>query len=254
MTRTHQKYIRIYSDGYDISGTSRQVGVCGVEYDAQNDEGVTDGVKNILIGRGTVKCGPINSFLSPSATIGVHELMSPGYGTRNIMIPVGALAVPAVGNPCFAWEFEQASYIVDQGSGFVAVNAILANTSYAGPLNYSNPWGLLLHAYGIETAANVAIGTIDNGAASAAGGVFAYQIFSSNGTVTASMDDSATNANNAAFSAVSGATSGSVDASATPKSGFIQLSKTAAVQRYLRFQVAFGTATTVTFATSFTRG
>jgi len=254
MTRTHQKYVRAYINGYDVSGQARQVGTCGAEFDAPMDAALSDEAMNTLLGRASIMCGPINSFLAPSAATGVWELLNPGTGTRNVMIPIGTLAEPAIGDNVFAWTFEQSSVQMEDNDGFVPFNATLPATSYAGSLNYSKPWGLLVHAKTARTAANTAVGTIDNAASSALGGIFVYQLFSSDGTVTLSIDDSATNANNAAFSALSGATSGSIDASVTPKSGFVQLSTTATVRRYLRWQIALGTATTCTFAIAFIRG
>jgi hypothetical protein len=40
---------------------------------------------------------------------------------------------------------------------------------------------------------------------------------------------------------------------ATPKFGIIELAKTATVGRYLRWQIALGTASSVTFALAFMR-
>lgn len=57
-----------------------------------------------------------------------------------------------------------------------------------------------------------------------------------------------------AFAALSGATSGSIDASVTPVSGMVALGVTAAVRRYTRWQLAFGTATTATFVCGLIRG
>jgi hypothetical protein len=136
----------------------------------------------------------------------------------------------------------------------VAVNIPFLNADYSAVKGYHNPFGLLVHANSAATAANTAVATIDNGAASALGGIFVYQLLSSDGTVTLSIDDAAANTGNADFAALSGATSGSIDASSAPVSGMVALATDAAVRRYIRWQAAFGTATTATFALAFIRG
>jgi hypothetical protein len=165
---------------------------------------------------------------------------------------MGANAAPVVGCPVFAHKFAQSEYKAN-GEGIIGVNVNFANAAYSGPTNYP-PFGLLLHASGAETAANTGLATIDNGAESTAGGVFAYQLLSSDGTCTLSVDDAEANTVNGDFSALSGATSGSITAAVSPKSGFIQLATTATVRRYLRFQFAKGTCNTATFVTAFIRG
>lgn len=248
MTRTHNKHIRVYMDGVDLSGYSRTVGTLGWMFDSEPDAAITDSVKNILMGRGDISAGPINAFLD-NDTAGLFVLAGSGTatkGTRDVMIPIGANAAPAQGDPFFAWEFEQTSYMLEQGAGFVGVNVPMGGASFDSSLTYKKPWGVMLHAKAAETAVNTAVG-VDGGASSALGGIFVYHIFSSNGTVTIKAQDAATNTN-PSFSDLSGATSGSVDATSAPKHGMIALSTTATVRQYTRWQLVFGTATTVTFA------
>ena len=253
MTRTNEQYQRVYVNGYDLSGDARKLGNYGFKTDFPVDAAYSDAVKNGVLGRTQVTMGGINAFLSPSAATGTHELFKGGGVITDLMIAIGVLGIPAVGCPVFAWRFGQTEYSAE-GKDLVGVNINFADSAFSAPLGYNLPFGLLTHAKSAETGANTAVGVINNGASSALGGVFVYQAFSSNGTFTLSLDDSATNANNAAFAALSGATSGSIDASSTPKSGFIQLSNTATVRQYLRWQLALGTATTVTFACAFLRG
>jgi hypothetical protein len=253
MTRTNPKWIRIYANGYDIGGAVNKIGTVGMTMDAPKGAALTDNILNTVLGQSSIQCGPLNAFLQAGAT-DIHERMKTGAGTYDILIPFGILGEPAVGNPIFAAKMENGEYTADGSEGIVGVNISFPGASYACPKGYESPFGLLVHAKSAETAANTAIGTIDNGAASAKGGIFVYQLFSSDGTVTLSIDDSATNLNNAAFAALSGATSGSIDASLAPKSGMIALAPTAAVRQYLRWQLALGTANTATFALAFIRG
>lgn len=254
--RLNPKFTRVYINGYDVSGTARNIGTVGVNVDAPLETAYSDNVKNTVLGQGQIKCGPVNAFLSPVAagSVGLHELLKAGTKTSTIMVAMGTIGEPAVGEPAFGWTMEESEYN-STSDGIIGVNVAFPDASYlAGVNSYVNPFGLIVHPKGAETAANAAVGTINNLASSALGGIFFYQLFSSDGTVTLSIDDSATNANNAAFAALSGATSGSIDASVTPKFGMVALSPTATVRQYLRWQIAKGTATTATFALGFIRG
>jgi hypothetical protein len=254
MTRTHQKHCRVYTDGVDLSGYARQIGALGWMFGAEPDAALTDEVKNMIIGQGEITAAPINAFLDNDAA-GLFALAGTGandHGTRNLMVAIGANAAPVAGNPVFAWKFEQIGFPVEQGSGFVAASLNLGGASYASTLTYKTPWGVLLQPKAVITAVNTATGIDDNGGASALGGIFVYHIFSSNGTVTVTAQDAATNLN-ASFSAITGATSGSVDATSAPKHGMIALGTTSAVRQFLRPQIAFGTATTCTYVSAFIR-
>jgi len=251
MTRTHNKHLRAYVDGVDLSGYSRQVGALAWTFGAEPDASFTDESKNIVMGQCDIQAGTLNAFLDSDAA-GLYTLGSSGNGTRNLMVAIGANAAPAQGDHVFAWKFEQTSYAVEQGSGFVSATVPFGGASYASTLTYKRPWGRLLHAKGAETEVNAATGIDDIGASSALGGIFVYHLFSSDGTVTLKVQDAATNADGS-FADLSGATSGSIDATSAPLHGMIALGTTATVRRYLRWQLAFGTATGATFACAFIR-
>jgi len=253
MTRRNPKFTKIYVNGYEISCQASNIGTVGFSQDAPMVAAYCEDVLNTVLGQSTIQCGPINAFLSPGATTGIHEVFDAGNEAVDVMIAFGSLAVPAVGDAVFAWKMRQGGYTAD-GDGVVAVNIPFLNADYSTVKGYHSPFGKLVHAKSAETGANTAVATIDNGAASALGGIFVYQLFSSNGTVTLSIDDAAANTGNADFAALSGATSGVIDASTTPKSGMVALAATAAVRRYIRWQLAFGTANTATFALAFIRG
>lgn len=252
MTRTHQKHVRAYVDGLDMSGYSRQVGALSWMFAAEPDASFTDGSKNILIGQPEINAGTLNTFLDNTAAVSPHVNLNTGTGTRNVMVAIGANAAPVAGDPVFAWKFEQSAYSVEQGSGFVTVSIPIGAASYASTLTYSKPWGVLLAPMAARTAASTATGIDDNGAASSLGGIFVYHASSSDGTFTLTAEEADTNLN-ASFAAITDATSGAITAEVTPQSGMIALSATAAIKRYLRFQLALGTATTVTFTSAFIR-
>jgi hypothetical protein len=73
-----------------------------------------------------------------------------------------------------------------------------------------------------------------------------------NGTVTLKAQEADTNSDGD-FGDITDATSGSITAAVSPKSGMIALDADASIKRYLRWQLAFGTANTATFACAFIR-
>lgn len=208
------------------------------------------------------------SFFSPSGgftgtvdNVSVKEYvtsLAADYGTRNTMIAIGANAAPAAGDNVFAWTFEQTANSIEQGAGFVALSIPFGGASFASPLAYKKPWGKLLYAKTTRTSVqgvNTGVGIDDIGVTSTTlGGVFVYHLISSNGTVTLSAQDAAVN-NDGGFadSGIAAATSGSILATVCGKSGMIALATNATVRRYLRWQIAFGTATTCVFSVAFIR-
>lgn len=247
--RTVLKNSRFYMDGYDFSGYSRQFGPLSWTFATDEQAALTDNVKNSLLGHATITPTVLNAFLDNTATSGLHVIANAANAARTVMIPIGIRAEPAAGDPVFCGIYEQTDYMMEGGETvFATIN--FGNWDAANRISYQKPWGRLLHAKGAETGANSATGGVDNGAASTAGGYFVYQVFSGNGTATLSVDDSA---DDSSYSALSGATSGSIDCSSV-KYGIVALGTTATVKRYLRWQLALGTATTVTFATAFVRG
>lgn len=251
MTRTNSKHTRIYVDGYDMSGHARSVGQLAWTYAATPAAAFTDAVRNVLIGQATISAGPINAMFDNTATTGFHTVLAAQPATpRVVTVAIGANAAPAQGNPVWCWKMEQSGYQSEQGDGFVVSN--LATMPAAIGSGYSQPWGVLLHASGAETGANTAVGIDDFGAATSEGGIFFYHLLSSNGTVTLTAEDAATNTN-PNFLPITGATSGLITAAVTPQSGFVLLTEGADVRQYLRWQLAFGGASTATFVAGIIR-
>lgn len=251
MARTNLKHARIYVGGYDLSGYVRSPGSMEWSFGVGPDAALTDEVMNIVMGRPTINAGPFNSFLDNTVG-GEHEIFNAGGLNNYVFITCGRNAAPANGDPVFAAYLTQTGYTVESGDGFVAANMTNGGISALADMTYSTPWGWLLHAKGAETAVNTATGIDDYGASTAKGGLFAWQLFSSNGTVTLKTQHASTNSNGS-FSDLTGATSGAITAASTPTAGMIGISATATVNRYLRWQLVFGTATTATFAVAFIR-
>jgi hypothetical protein len=167
------------------------------------------------------------------------------------MVAQGIRDAPAQGDPAFCGTFEQLNYMADPGAGMIAANLQFGGYDVTQLINYSKPWGVLLRPLTATTAVNSAIGVDDNGAATSAGGWMMYQVTAGNGTATLKVQDAATNLDGS-FADLSGATSGSVTCAAG-LSGVVAIGITATVRRYLRWQIVFGTATSVTFALAFIR-
>jgi hypothetical protein len=248
--RTVLKHSRVYIDGYDITGQSRSFGPLVWTYDETDQTCIPDAVKGVLVNQAVTGIGTLNGAMDNTALTGLHVLQSGGAGAiHTLMLLLGIQAAPAAGDPVYIFQGNMVSYQYEApyvNMAFGMPSSV--NTSLA----YTKPWGVLLHANGAETAVNTSTGVDDLGAVSSAyGGYLCYQVFAGNGTATIKVQDAATNSNGS-FADLSGATSGSIDC-ATPKYGIVAIGTTATVRRYLRWQIALGTATTVTFALAFVR-
>lgn len=250
--RTIKRWMRAYVDGVDLSGDARTAGPLEWDYSGNQAAAFSDAVQGTLPMQPNLTPTTIQAFLD-NTTLHVHDLFEDGAGLfRNVMIPIGIRAAPAAGDPFYAGEFEQLSYKAEEGDGFMIVSMNFSPSSRRSVLYYEQPWGVMLHAKNAETAVNTAVGIDDNGASSALGGVMVYQLFSSNGTVALKGEHAATNLD-ASFAQITGATTGNINASVTPVGGFIPIAKGTTINRYLRWQLTFGTATTATFALGFIR-
>ena len=250
--RTLNKFSRVYIDGYDMSGYTRNIGELDWSYAEVEGVAITDPVVGMLLGRATINPGTLNGNFDNTATVGLHVIANGAGVIRDLMIPIGIRAAPAAGDPVWCSQNEQTTYkavINDTEQVGVTIN-FSPWSSRSQTLAYDKPWGKLLHANGAETAVNAGTSDHDYGAQTTKGGYMMYQAFSSNGTVTIKVQDAATDSNPSFGDLVS---SGVIDPSAAPVSAIVPLSVTATVERYTRWQIVLGTATTVTFALAFVR-
>ena len=249
--RTVQKHARIYIDGYDMSGYTRSVPSLSTTFEEVIGSALSDEIKNGLPGQAMISPGTLNAFLDNTATSGLHAILNAGTGTRTIMVAIGDRAAPAEGDPVFAGQFEQLSYVAS-GEDFINATVDMGGWSdVASTKLYDKAWGTLLHESNAETAANTANSGLSSysAASTTKGGFLVYQVLSGNGTATISVDDSA---DNSIWLALSGATTGELDCSSV-KHGLVALATTATVRRYLRWQISLNTATTVSFVLAFIR-
>ena len=250
--RTVNRWTRIYHDGYDISGMSRSIGMAGMLYDMADLTTLNDSVKGYLRRVGHVNAETVNAVLDNTAVTGLHTVGLTAGAKRTLLIAAGIRAEPAAGDPCFGGQFTQGAYQLSDDGGAVA--ATLPYGGWATDATFSHnyrPFGILTHAKGAETAVNTAIGLDDEGAATAQGGYMTYQVLAGNGTATLKIQDAATNTD-PSFADIITVTTGSINC-AVVQHGIVAAT-VSAIRRYLRWQIVFGTATTVTFALGFTRG
>lgn len=244
--RTVNKFTRFYADGFDQSGFLLDVGSLSSVYAQVGGAHLSDEVKGFLPGQAENSIGPVNMMFDNSSD-GFHELEKDSVMAA--MAVIGIRSEPIVGDAAFAGDFLLLDYIASIGEE-VAATAVFAPSTLATTLLYDNPWGLLALEKSTKTAANSAVGTIDHEASTDFGGFACFQLFSSNGTATLKIQDADTNSDGSFGDLLS---SGVIDASATPVGSIVALGKTATVERYIRWQLTLGTATTVTMAMSFHR-
>jgi hypothetical protein len=195
MARTNKKYIRLYIDGYDMSGYTRDAGTLGEVSDAVEDAAVTDAVKNALVGQTTISCGPINAILDNDGVAypaGMFSTFGQAGTNHVVSVAIGTLNAPAIGDPVFSAALAETSFQVSEGTGFVSVNLGLDKAVPGSQTLYDDAFGYILHPFGTETGTNAANQTIEmGGSATALGGIFVYHLFKSvgGGTVVIKMQD-----------------------------------------------------------------
>ncbi len=251
--RTVARWARWYQDGYDLSGYARSIGELKWKFTEADLTTLADSVKGYLPGWCEMSPSSLDGNFDTTATSGLHAGASgPGAG-RVIMIPQGIMTEPAQGDWAYCGRYQQADYMTSESGGAMVASLAFEGWDASASIGYDTPWGQLLHAKGAETAANTAAGIESlTGAATAYGGYLVYQVFAGNGTATISVDKSTTTNINASFSALTGATSGELDFSSA-QAGIIALGKTTSIGRYIRWQLALNSATSVTFALAFVR-
>lgn len=247
-TRTHRKWSRVYSDGYDISGYVRNWGSLGAEFAAVGEPAVSDALHGFLPGRATPVLGSYTALLDNTSN-GLHDKFSGANEMVTASVAIGMGAVPASGDPVFAYDMEMTSYVASLGDD-IAINCNFSGSTRATTLIYPPLWGNVIHALGAETGANSTTSDHDHGAQTTLGGYMVYHLTTSNGTCTLKVQDASAD-NDGSYSDL--LSSGSIDASSTPAAAVVALGRTATVERYTRWQLALGTATTATFFISFHR-
>jgi hypothetical protein len=223
-----------------VSGQTRRVGTQSWNHEGVTGTALSDKVKNGTLGQADIQCGPLNAILDATVP-GLDGLKD--AGKKYIAIAYGQEAEPAIGDQMFAAYILTTGPTVEHADDFVSMNMPIAGA--APGATYDKPFGTVIHADATRTATNTAKPGVDNLAASLVGGVFVYHLFSSDGLVTLKLQDCATA--NGTYVDVVGATSGSIDATSSPKYGHVELSHTLTIKEYVRWQIVFDVGTTATF-------
>ena len=248
--RVRRRDLRVFIDGFDMSGYTRTIGPLACNFDEGMDEAVTLNVKQTVLGQAVVSAGTFNGMFDNTVTSGSHAVLSNAGVIRTVMAIQGIQAAPLANDPTFCGQFLQKDYYANADNAPIAITIPFDNTgSGSGNLYYASPWGVLLHPNGAETAANTAIG-LDQLAGTTKGGWLCYQVTAGNGTGALKVQHSTTTNSDGSFSDL--LSTGTIACSA-PAAGIVQLAPTVTVGQFVRFQIALGTATTVTFALSFHR-
>ena len=247
--RTVKRWSRIYADGYNLSSEVGSIGSLPWEYDFEAYAALDWEVKGGLPDQVNLGAGPVNGLFSQETGGTLQAVLTPG-ADRHVMVPIGFLAPPAMGDPVYCARLLETTGKLTPGTGLMTGSWEFA-PSILGDMKYTRPWGVLLNPLVNRTAVNAAAG-VDGLAATTAGGFMAYQVMSGAGagSVVLKVQDSA---NNADWLDLAGATI-SVASGAIPAAGHVQLGVTATVRRYLRWQLVFTGMTGVTFALAFVRG
>lgn len=250
--RTLARWTRFYLNGYDLSGDTRSLGPLAHAQEVEEMEALSWSVKGGLPGHNMVSIGTVNAILSMDGVDEIHDLFNSPGSDYPVMIPMGIRAEPAAGDPAFIAQLNQLSYTLDVATNSMTVSIETGGKPTTTALNHKKPWGVLLHAKAAATAVNDSTGIDDNGASSSYGGVMCYQCFFSDGTATIKVQHADTN-EDGSFADLTGATSGVVDFDSSSGAGIVQTATNLTVNRYLRWQIVLGTATTATFALAFVR-
>ena len=249
------RWSRIYIDGFDMSGYTRDLGPLAWTYQESEQKAISDEVSGVLLDKASISPGTLNGIFDNTATSGIHAALSSAGVMRDTLVAIGIQAEPAAGDPVFMGSFAHSGYTAAPAGADIALTCPFGKVSVIEGMDYDQPWGVLLHANSAVTEANTAVGIDDNGTATTKGGYLMYQILSvvGEGDVTIKVQDAATNSNGS-FADITGATSGEIAHTAVPCAGIIQLGTTATVRRFLRWQVVLDGITSVTFVLGFVRG
>jgi hypothetical protein len=252
-----EKWDRFYMDGLDLSGYFRKIGP--LSYDAAEvvEYAASDAVQGGLPGQAAVSPGTFNGIFDNTATVGLHAVASATTPVKRLVtVARGIRGEPVMGVPCFNCWANQLSYLSEEASGAAFVTMKFGNTDESTVIFAPQPWGVVLQAKGAVAALNASGTGVDDlippAITSVNGGYLVYHILSANGTATVKAQNSVDQVNGD-YVDIAGATSGVVDASGAPVFGIAATAAGVTVLRYLRPQIVFGTATTVTYFSAFVR-
>lgn len=249
--RTLNRWARTYIGGYDMSGYTRNIGPLTWSYPTPDLTVQSDAVRGGLPDTPEISPGTLNGVMDGDAA-GLFATYGAGGTGRILTAAFGIRTAPAQGDPVFCGRFGQLDYQGAEAGGAMYTTVPFGMADMATLQSYDKPWGTLLHANSAATAVNSATGVDDFGAATTYGGYMVYHVLAGNGTATIKVQHASTNSDGS-FADLGGCTTGVTDFSSVASGIVNTTAKTTTVNRYLRWQIVLGTATTVTFVLSFIR-
>ena len=245
--RTLPRWVRVYLDGYDVSHFLSGVGPLVWEYETAPISAWNDNVVGAVLDRAIVTPTRLEGIFDPGAS-GLHAIMAAAGSSFVLSVAVGTAAAPALGDPVFCGVFENTSYKADPSPGMLAAPADFGGADPAELTGYESPWGSLLLPKTFVDADPYLGGSIDNLAATQAGGFAVVHVFGGTGQSTITVEHSTNGSSWATL-----LTTGQVDPDPAPY--VLALDPTDEVRRRLRVaRFGGGGPTEVTMAVSFVRG
>ena len=252
--RTLSRWTKVYLNGYTAGAHAKSIGPLITQFEVTDDSALEDSVKGGLPSQVKFGVGTLNALDSAGAAL-FSDAFNPGT-SYNLMIPIGIRGTAAAGDPTYCGRFYMTGDMQEsEVGGFVYRTMPFGDWDVANLVDYQKAWGTLIHAYAAETGANSSGTGVDDNyleASTAFGGYMAYAIFAGNGTATIKVQHSVDEVDGN-YADLGGCTSGVLNC-VTSQGGIVKTTaKTTTVNRYLRWQLTLGTATTVTFALAFVR-
>jgi len=253
--RTTPRWIRVYGNGYNLSGYTRTIGPLTWTYDEAEGTCLSDAAKGYLPDGVLITPGTLNGVLDNTATSGLHALAKGANTVWDLMVSIGSRAVPTMGDPAFICKAIQNAYHAEGGGGFATVSIPFGAWDTNDPQTLNRvPWGILLNADTARTAANTSNGTDSGVITTDLGGYLAYQITAYGGTGTTLLKVQDCDTVGGTYTDITGATTGAIAHTSMPCAGIVELSATQTVRQFWRWQLVFVTMTSLTFSLAFCRG
>lgn len=259
--RTHPKYLKVYVGGQDLTGETRSVGPLAWDHEYTPEAALSWEVQGGLCGQPTITTGQINTIFRFDTTAGIspHDWLN-GFSTglQGVMIPFGIRAVPAAGDPVWMAMHYVSKVDHTTDAPMMTVTMDFQPTFYGATtptlINIAMPWGKLAHAMSAATGANSATG-LDDAASTSAGAwmMCQFNTYGGTGNATVTLQEADTNSDGS-FGNITGLTTGAIAHTSMPCAVFAQTAATAAIKRYIRWQISLSSLTSCTFALSYARG
>ena len=233
--------VRLYTEGYDLSGDANALDGLGYTEELQEipvlnlsgmqrQGGRTDGHVSVNAWFDNASNQQHDAWLASSKL---------PTGDRLVMIPLAL----TIGDGVAMLRAKQASYNVSNQAG----SALAASAEFQAN-DFGLEFGITLTAGKVTDASATNHTSVDGSASSSAGGIGQVQVFSlGSGTVVPIIQDSA---DNSSFAAITGLTFTGAAARAAER---LATSSTATIRRYVRF-ASTGTFTNAVLAVGFQRG